>query len=119
MGLDLDFSRIKRKTGEALLEANGWIDYSDGSAVEEELLYYRKNWPVMDELNSIFGYTDQCAFVPISKLQAYHLLHVVKANKDKNCLWSRKRSQHFITEFEALLKGFDFDEWMLTYNWIS
>jgi hypothetical protein len=119
MGLDLDFSRIKRKTGEALLDERGQIDYYDGSAAEEELLYYRKNWSVMEALNEMFEYPPQTTYIPLTKLQAHHLWYMVQQRRDKSCAVTRKKGAKFIQEFGNLLKTFDWDNYLLTFNWIS
>ena len=119
MGLDLDFSRIRKNIGTPLVDEYGRIDYYDGSRVEEELLYYRKNWSVMEALNEMFDYPPQTTYIPLSKLQAHHLWYMVEQRRDKSCAVTRKKEAKFIQEFGNLLKTFDWDNYMLTFNWIS
>ncbi len=132
MGLDLSFYRVKREIAEPLLIQPGlndkWgftlpypifqRDSMDVLFVEKnEITYQRKNYYLKEILGEIYPNPDQCVYIQVSKLEAYHLLYAMKHGVRDS--YDIREYYRFRELFESALINFDWHNDFMFWSWVS
>lgn len=121
MGLDTDIYRVNRKKAEAAIcvSYDGTEEYVDYWSVTNDVTsvcYQRKNYALqrilVDTTCNI-----QCEYIPLTKLQAYHVLHVMQQNHKYQDAYDRKWRDAFVRMFKDVLHNFDWERDMMVWNW--
>lgn len=121
MGLDTDIYRVNRKKAEAAVcksydGENEYIDYWSITNDVKSVCYQRKHYYLQRVLEDV-TWSIQCDYVQLTKLQAYHVLHVMQQNHKNQDTYDRKRRDRFVREFKAVLHNFDWERDMMVWNW--
>lgn len=130
MGLDLSFYRVERGVAEQFLIPVGtkckWgftyqytlFNRDDADVVfdaKEEITYQRKNYFLLASLGVLYPNPGQCDYIQVTKLQAYHLLYVMKNNNKYSD--DVKDYRRFKESFEQALRNFDWENDYMFWSW--
>lgn len=119
MGLDTNIYRVNRKKAESTISNITGYPYIDYWSVKDDvtsILYQRKHYHLQEVLVDITD-RNQCEYIELTKLKAYHLLHVMQQRYKGESSNARRRREAFTRKFKEVLHNFEWERDMMVWNW--